>query len=267
VDDSAELVETLYAAFSRGDLSRLSEVLDPQVEFVNPEYAIEGGVRRGPAQFRDALERLRELFDYADMEIARTAEIGEDLVVEVRVRAAGRESGAPIDDHFGHVWRIRGGRVERFCWFRSYEEALAAAERHRSDDAELVRLLYELWMSGRHEEALARVDPEIEWIDPPNAPDSDTHVGREGILFSTDRWLSGFENWWMEVERVRDLGEGKVLVEIRQHGRGRGSSVDVEAMVFHLWTVSGGRAVRMQMFLEESEALAAADPSRPEARS
>jgi hypothetical protein len=38
-------------------------------------------------------------------------------------------------------------------------------------------------------------------------------------------------------------------------------------MVFHLWTVTEGRAVRMQMFMHESEALAAAaGPSRPEDR-
>jgi hypothetical protein len=34
-------------------------------------------------------------------------------------------------------------------------------------------------------------------------------------------------------------------------------------MVFHLWTIADGRAVRMQMFLNEPEALAAADQSRP----
>jgi len=128
-----------------------------------------------------------------------------------------------------------------------------------SEDAELVRDLYEAWFSGDRDRALARVHPEIEWVEPPDAPDSDTHRGPEGVEFSTERWLSGFEEWRMEIEEIRDVRPGKVLVSARQHGRGRGSSAEVVARIFHLWTVRDGRALRMQMFLNEPDALAAAE--------
>src|SRR6185295_11344538 len=108
------------------------------------------------------------------------------------------------------------------------------------------------------ERALEGVHADIEWVEPPDAPDSDTHRGAEGVAFSTDRWLEGFEDWRMEIEEIRDLRPGTVLVCARQLGRGRGSSMEVEARIFHLWTVRDGRAARMQMFLTEPEALAAA---------
>jgi ketosteroid isomerase-like protein len=133
-------------------------------------------------------------------------------------------------------------------------------------DVELVRGLYEAWLAGDEETALAVVDPNIEWIEPPDAPESDTHHGPEGIAFSTERWTAPFEDWRMEVDSIRELREGKVLVAARQYGRGRGSSVDVEAWVFHLWTLLDGRATRVQMFMTEPEAIAAADSSRPEDR-
>lgn len=176
-------------------------------------------------------------------------------------------SGAPVGGDIGHTWTFRDGLVTRFQWFRTYDEAIAAASGGEPTTAAQVRHLYELWQRGDVEAALASVDPAIEWIDPPDAPESETHVGAEGILFSTERWLAGFEDWSMEIDRVDDVGAGKVLVAVRQRGRGRGSSVHVESMVWHLWTLMDGSAVRMQMFLDEAEALAAtADPSRPQQR-
>jgi uncharacterized protein len=131
-------------------------------------------------------------------------------------------------------------------------------------DVELVRGLYEAWLAGDQETALAAVDPEIEWVEPPDAPESNTHRGPEGIVFSTERWTAPFEQWRMEIDDVREIREGKVLMSARQYGRGRGSSVEVEASMHHLWTVRDGRAVRVQMFMTEPEAIAAADASCPE---
>jgi ketosteroid isomerase-like protein len=133
-----------------------------------------------------------------------------------------------------------------------------------SQDVTLVQALYEAWFRDDREAALKGVDPDIEWVEPPDAPESETHHGEEGITFSMERWLSGFEDWRMEIEDIRDLGSGKVLVYARQHGRGRGSSVEVEALIFHLWTIRGALAVKMQMFLTEADALEAA--SRPARR-
>jgi ketosteroid isomerase-like protein len=132
-----------------------------------------------------------------------------------------------------------------------------------SADVEFVRSLYHAWFTDDRETALAGIHPDMEWVEPPEAPEAETHHGAEGIIYATERWLAGFEGWHMEIERVRDLGEGRVIVCARQRGRGRGSSVDVEASIFHLWTVRDGLAVKMQMFTTEAQALESAAASRP----
>jgi len=47
-------------------------------------------------------------------------------------------------------------------------------------------------------------------------------------------------------------------VHLRQHARSRGSRIELVEPVFHLWMLRDGRPVRMEMFLDEPAALAAA---------
>ena len=41
----------------------------------------------------------------------------------------GQGSGLQIEGRFGHLWTVSDGRILRFAWFRSYDEALAAGQR------------------------------------------------------------------------------------------------------------------------------------------
>jgi hypothetical protein len=46
--------------------------------------------------------------------------------VVLRFEARGKVSGAPVNDRFAHVFRMRGLEVLDFAWFRSLEEGRAA---------------------------------------------------------------------------------------------------------------------------------------------
>ena len=48
------------------------------------------------------------------------------MVVGYRAIGMGRESGVPIDQRFGHVWKFEDGKVKSLEWFASFDEALAA---------------------------------------------------------------------------------------------------------------------------------------------
>jgi hypothetical protein len=54
------LVEDLYARFVADDFDAIAAHLDSEAEFVNPDNAIEPGVRRGPEAFLHALRRLHD---------------------------------------------------------------------------------------------------------------------------------------------------------------------------------------------------------------
>ena len=141
------------------------------------------------------------------------------------------------------------------------DEELAAARTASSPNVAFVRDLYDAWLTGDIERALAGVDPELEWVEPRDTPDASTWSGPEGVLESMAKWTEPFEDFGFEVVEAFDVGE-QVLVELVQHARGKGSGVAVEGHIWHLWTVREGRAVRLEMFGDRDEALAAADSRR-----
>ena len=113
-------------AFERGEYDGIVDDLHEQCEFRNPDYAIEPGIRRGRPAFIRALQNVNQIIEFKiDLEEIRP--IGDLVVVGYRAVGAGRESGVPIDQHFGHVWIFEDGKVKSLEWFRSFDEALAAA--------------------------------------------------------------------------------------------------------------------------------------------
>jgi ketosteroid isomerase-like protein len=125
-----------YDAMLTRDLDRIGEVIADDAEYRNPPTAIEPGVRRGRQEFLAALGRLLDLFDYAEFGPQRVESAGELLAVELRVRASGSESGAPIDETFGHLLEFRDGKLVSLQWWSSPDEAFAALrERAAADGA------------------------------------------------------------------------------------------------------------------------------------
>jgi ketosteroid isomerase-like protein len=113
-------------AFERAEYDEIVNDLHEECEFRNPEYAIEPGIRRGRPAFIRALQNVNQIIEFT-IELEEVRPIGDLVVVGYRAVGAGRESGAPIDQHFGHVWTFQDGKVKSLEWFRSYDEALAAA--------------------------------------------------------------------------------------------------------------------------------------------
>ena len=125
-DPDIQTVEALLAAFRRGDIEAMLDLNHPDVEFVNPDYAFEAGTRRGYDEIRQAIERLMEFFDTVEAESIERTPDGRILVIS-RVRTGGETSGVGIEATTGTIFTMREGLVERYEWFRTPEEARAAA--------------------------------------------------------------------------------------------------------------------------------------------
>jgi len=121
-----ETVEALLAAFRRGDAEAMLDLNHPDAEWVNPDYAIEPGTRRGRDELRRAIERIFEFFEAVDVESMERTPDGRILVV-TRVRSRGIGGGPGIEDLTGTLYTVRDGLLVRYEWFRSPEEARAAA--------------------------------------------------------------------------------------------------------------------------------------------
>jgi uncharacterized protein len=119
--ENVELVRRAYEAFNRRDLSALSTLVDPEVDFRSTVESHRG--IEGVADFVRSADDTLDDFTAVPTEII---EAGEQVVVVVHERGRGKGSGIDVDHRFAHVWTIRGGRAVAFRAFTDRAEALEA---------------------------------------------------------------------------------------------------------------------------------------------
>jgi ketosteroid isomerase-like protein len=84
----------------------------------------------------------------------------------------------------------------------------------------------------------------------------------------TYRGRNGIEQWWQDVgelwedfnietEGFRDLGEGTLLVRVRWRGRARGASTEVDGPAAAVVRFRGDKAASVDIYLDEAQALQA----------
>jgi ketosteroid isomerase-like protein len=125
-DEDIRTIEALLAAFRRGDAEAMLDLNHPDAEWVNPDYAIEPGTRRGREEIGRAIERIFEFFETVEIESMERTPDGRILAV-TRVRSRGIAGGPGIEDLTGTLYTVRDGLLVRYEWFRTPEEAKEAA--------------------------------------------------------------------------------------------------------------------------------------------
>jgi ketosteroid isomerase-like protein len=128
-DRNVEIVQRIYAAWAVGDIPGPLELLDDDVEYVNPPGAIEPGTRSGIAEFTRATEKLLEAWEFWQAETEDTRAEGDRVAVLVRYRARGRGSGAEVEGRESALFTFREGRVARYEWFHGEADAFEALGR------------------------------------------------------------------------------------------------------------------------------------------
>ncbi len=83
--------------------------------------------------------------------------------------------------------------------------------------------------------------------------------GAESIRRELEHWTGAYEQFAVEVEEVRDLGNGMVLSVTRQGGRPLGSSGHVQMRFAAVTEWRAGSILRVTAFLDVDEARAAAE--------
>jgi ketosteroid isomerase-like protein len=121
-----EIVRSVYEAFARDEFP--VEVLDPEIEYVNPVGAVEEGTRHGLTAFRKAVEEVFEGWATYHAEPEQFTAIGNRVAVVVRYRARGRTSGVELEGCESALFTLREGKVVRYEWFHEPAHALRVAE-------------------------------------------------------------------------------------------------------------------------------------------
>jgi ketosteroid isomerase-like protein len=116
---NVELVRSIYRLWSEDESAR--HLIDPDLEYVNPPYAVESGTRHS----RGTLGKVREVYPDFRVEPERFVDAGEHVVVIGTARGTAA-SGLEAKWRQGYVWTVRDGRAVRFRWFNDPKEALEA---------------------------------------------------------------------------------------------------------------------------------------------
>jgi ketosteroid isomerase-like protein len=117
--ENVEIVRTIYALWSSGESAR--HLVDPEIEYVNPPYAVESGVRHG----RTAFGKIREVYPDFRVEPERFVDVGEHVLV-IGVARGKSASGLEAQWRQGYIWTISEGKAIRFRWFSQPDEAFKA---------------------------------------------------------------------------------------------------------------------------------------------
>jgi ketosteroid isomerase-like protein len=123
---NVEVVRALYDAWARDDFPGPMELLDPEIEYVNPEGAVEPGTRRGIDEFTNAIERVFEGWATWRMEPERFESVGNQVAVVLRYAARGRSSGVDVEGRESALWTLHDGRVVRYAWFHDPHDVVDA---------------------------------------------------------------------------------------------------------------------------------------------
>jgi ketosteroid isomerase-like protein len=127
-NENVELIRSAYAAYSRGDLATMLELVDPDLEwtYLDPSFEDpEPQVCHGRHELETVLKRQAE--HRLKAEVEEVAAKGDRVMVAVRIPGVDAFRVRKADDRNYAVFTVREGRIVALRDCRDRQEALAVA--------------------------------------------------------------------------------------------------------------------------------------------
>jgi uncharacterized protein len=121
---NVEALQRGYEALNRGDLSVVLELLDPEIEWHEPEPSPDAGTHAGRDSFERFFRSWIDSFDGFTVEPEQVLERDEKLIAVVHQSGRGRASGVQVDARLAHVWTVKDGRAIRWEAIANVDDAL-----------------------------------------------------------------------------------------------------------------------------------------------
>src|SRR3954447_12835225 len=122
------VVRGLHELFVDGRIEEAASLLDPDIDWLEPEEQPDRHVVKGAEAARAALDGWLETWQGYEIELVEALDAPGDRVFQaVRQRATGAVSGVPFEGDLFQVWELRDGRPVRMEMFFDRAKALAAA--------------------------------------------------------------------------------------------------------------------------------------------
>jgi ketosteroid isomerase-like protein len=117
VSVNEKLVQEAYAAFGRGDIGAVLDLLADDVAWSSPRTLPHGGVFQGKAEVGRFFEGIGTAWGTLGLDVERVSDAGDDTVIAV-LRADGvRKNGQPASYGAVHVFEFRNGAIRRWREF------------------------------------------------------------------------------------------------------------------------------------------------------
>jgi ketosteroid isomerase-like protein len=113
-------------------------------------------------------------------------------------------------------------------------------------NVEIVRRLYAVGVIDGNADALRDVlDPEVVYVNPPEAVEPGTRRGVEAIVTAIENLADSFESTENTVHEVFDAGDA-VVAAVTFHALGRDSGAHLTQEEAHTWTFRNGKVISFQ---------------------
>ena len=81
------------------------------------------------------------------------------------------------------------------------------------------------------------------------------YVGHDGIREYFDDVEAAWRDWTVEIERVTEAADGRVVIVMTMHARGKGSGASLSERTAHIWTLRDGKLLHNEPYREPERAL------------
>ena len=128
-----EALKKAYAAFNRNDFPAFAQILDPQIEWIEPVEFPGGGTYRGLDVVLAHLSKARETWAEGSCEPQRIIVAGDRIIQVVDVHVRLKHETQWREGQVGEVYTFRGGKVIQVRIFADARQALEWAGAKASD--------------------------------------------------------------------------------------------------------------------------------------
>ena len=122
--DNIEVVRAAYAAFGRGDIEAIIELVDDSVQWSSPATLPQGGAFTGKDGVLSFFQGVGAAWEPLEIDLESLGEIGDNLVVGVMQGSGSLRSGGPARYGAMHAFTVERGKITRFREFVDIDKAL-----------------------------------------------------------------------------------------------------------------------------------------------
>jgi len=131
---NVELIKSVYAAFTRGDLQTILDLCSEDFDFQHPMPQMIwpwAGKRKGRAGLAEFMVGLGETIEYPQFEPREFIASGDRVAVLLFERGRVKATGVEFDNFYVHVLKFKGGKVSQFLIFEDTAPVIAALQGYR----------------------------------------------------------------------------------------------------------------------------------------